>query len=279
MSLENRELVLQNSALQNALTFSEDDFAEFENDAGKGVSQRPEDNIIPTIRVLQANSPECSAQGQRFIMGAEPGAYLFKSAHPIVIKGDPGLVFVPSILDLKWLEFNPRARGGGFVGSHKDKPTDAVLREDDNGRKFWLRPSSKTEVAEFRFRYGFWIPDVDGMPVACAMSFTGTGHTDCRAWESLMNQLLTPGGAKCPAWAAAYRITSRGKTNAKGQWMGSDIQRERKTTPAERNLARAMYDAFIEGKARVDEAGEVDAEFTEVIPSRGFSEDPHQPAF
>jgi len=264
------ELALQNA--NQLLTFTEDDFAEFETDAGKGVSQRPEDNIIPTIRVLQANSPECNAQGQRFIMGAEPGAYLFKSAHPIVIKPNPGFVFVPSVLDLKWLEFNPRSRGGGFVASHKDRPSDAALREDDNGRKFWLRPSTKTEVAEFRFRYGFWIPD-DGMPVACAMSFTGTGHTDCRAWESLMNELLTPGGAKCPAWAAAYRITSRAKTNAKGQWMGSDIQRERKTTPAERNLARAMYDAFIEGKARVDEAGEVDAEFTEVSPAEGCNQD------
>lgn len=268
VSRDNEHIPSQELALSgtyaNPLDLSPEELAELEQDAGKGLSQRPEDNIVPTIRVLQANSPECNAQHPKFVVGAEPGAFLYKSAHPMIIKANPGLEFIPSVLSLKWLEFRPRHTGGGFAGSHSEQPIDARLVEDqESGRKFW-RVSNRNEVAEFRFRYGYLVhPDL-GL-LACALQFTGTGHSDCRAWEALMNELITDKGKKLPAWTATYRIITRPKTNAKGTWFGCDIQRNRKTTVAERNLARVMFDAYIAGKTGVDESQVVqDAEFTPV---------------
>ena len=49
-------------------------------DAGRGVSTKAEDQLIPILYVLQTNSPACDSRGPDYIDGAEPGHFLLRGA-------------------------------------------------------------------------------------------------------------------------------------------------------------------------------------------------------
>jgi hypothetical protein len=47
--------------------------------AGRGVSFKPEDQLIPLITVLQANSPQCNARLPKYVDGAEAGRFWLRN--------------------------------------------------------------------------------------------------------------------------------------------------------------------------------------------------------
>ena len=74
-----------------------------EKDAGKGVSTAQEDNLVPLIYVLQANSPQVNKRDERYIEGAEPGDFWLRNAPQPIVKGAEG-VAIPALLLQQVLE-------------------------------------------------------------------------------------------------------------------------------------------------------------------------------
>jgi hypothetical protein len=57
-------------------------------DAGLGVSDKAEDLLVPTLTVLQQNSPQCDKRGSKYVPDAEAGDfYLRTSLTPIYAAG------------------------------------------------------------------------------------------------------------------------------------------------------------------------------------------------
>ena len=70
-----------------------------EADAGRGVSSSADDNIVPIIYLLQANSPATKKSNPNYVEGAVAGdIWKRNSIHKHLVKGEEGLIFQPYIL-------------------------------------------------------------------------------------------------------------------------------------------------------------------------------------
>jgi hypothetical protein len=163
-------------------------------DAGRGLSQKQEDNLLPMIVVLQAQSPACDPDHQAHVPGAERGAFWLKNSPVPIIKGKEGILFVPAAMELAWVEWRPRTAGGGFIAKHREPPQDTIQIPDPKNpeKRKWVRKGNGHEMIETRYRYGLVILEGLGM-LPFVIPFTSTGHTVCRGWETTMNSLFIPG--------------------------------------------------------------------------------------
>jgi hypothetical protein len=194
--------------------------------AGKGTSQAAEDNLIPLIYTLQANSPQAGRRNPAYIDGAKEGDFWLKGTRT-VFDGDEGFLFQPCHFSKDWVEWIPRAQGGGLVGRFPHCPDDAVETEvesdDQPGQmqKKMIRPNGN-EMIETRYHIGF-VMFPDGRAAPYAIPFKSTGHTVSKQWMVLMNSQQT-GAAIDASWAHVYRLTTKSKTNKAGTWNQVDVQ-------------------------------------------------------
>lgn len=179
-----------------------------EADAGKGVSTAQEDNIIPLVYILQAQSPQVM-RGPGQIEGAQAGdIWLRNSAVREIMPGGAGIVVQPCAFSKSWIEWVPRDSGGGFIARHAVRPADAIQDPDDPNH--WTRPNGN-ELVETREHYVM----AEGQPYV--IPFSSTGHTTSRTWMALMNQFRI-GAAPAPSWARRYRLSTVQRTNSLGTW-------------------------------------------------------------
>ena len=86
-----------------------------EADAGVGLENiTTEDMQIPFIRIIQALSPQLQKDDPLYIKGAEQGD-IFNTVSQEIYKQDEGVIVVPAFFEKKFLEFQLRSSGGGFV--------------------------------------------------------------------------------------------------------------------------------------------------------------------
>jgi hypothetical protein len=222
-------------------------------DAGLGVSRRAEDNLIPMISVLQPMSPVVNRQHPSYVDGAEPGAFYLKNSPIPIIPGSEGFEFIPAAMELAWVEWRPRAQGGGWVAKHPEPPKDLMeIVDASTGAKKRIRRETRNEMIETRYRYGLAVLPGFG-PLPFVLPFFGTGHTVCKAWETQMNSLLVPGTADpYPSFIAAYRLTTRQRTNQQGTWYQVEPKLSRNTQAVEYHRAKAMLRAFEASQISVD---------------------------
>ncbi len=237
------------SALSLSAPFDDDE------DAGRGVSQRPEDNLIPMVGVLQPMSPQVVDPRSK-IPGAAAGDFLLKNAPVELIKGEAGMLLQPVELDIKWVEWNPREKGGGWVAQHATRPSEAKEVPDPQraNRSKWVMPSG-SELIETAYRVCHVILEDEknqGKMVPLAFPFASTGHTARRRWETLMNTFTTPSGQVAAAYAVIYRAKTVQKSNQAGTWFTPTFEAERKASPEERQKGRALWEALNKGEKQVD---------------------------
>jgi hypothetical protein len=240
-------------------------------DAGRGLSQKQEDNLLPMIVVLQAQSPACDPDHQAHVPGAERGAFWLKNSPVPIIKGKEGILFVPAAMELAWVEWRPRTAGGGFIAKHREPPQDTIQIQDPKNpeKRKWVRKGNGHEMIETRYRYGLVILEGLGM-LPFVIPFTSTGHTVCRGWETTMNSLFIPGtNDRYPSFAGCYRLRTKQRTNASGTWHQIDVALERAARDQEYERAEALCEAFEKEELSVDtsqmeEAGMGPSQVTQV---------------
>jgi hypothetical protein len=235
----------------NILSLDPDLLEQAKQDAGKGLSQRPDDNLIPMITILQAQSPSCNSSHPSHVEGAEAGMFLLKNSPVPLVSGRDGFGFVPAAMELVYNEWRQRSAGGGFIAKHTERPADVKeimvpdpLNPASPPKRRLIRPNGN-EIIETRIRYG--LASLNGLgPIPFALPFTGAGHTVCRSWETTMNALTIPGTADkpYPAFAGYYRLRTRQRTNSSGTWFQLDFNLERAATKGEYFRAKALCEAF-----------------------------------
>jgi hypothetical protein len=222
--------------------------------AGKGVSSKQEDNLIPLIYVLQTNSPSCDTNNPAHFEGAMPGnLWLRNAADPVVDQAD-GMEFQPCFFDKDWVEWVPRKKGGGLVARHRDLPDDAKLVEDPErpGRIIYKRPNGN-EVIETRYFIGYVLGHGDGAPLAYCIPLSSTGHTFAKGWMMMMNQHIIPGGGVEPAFSRSYLIRTRYRTKDNNSWYMLEIAQDMGYVSDEQfDMGANLHEAFSAGSKQVD---------------------------
>jgi hypothetical protein len=192
---------------------------ELAGDAGKGVSTEADDNLVPLIYVLQPLSPQVQ-QGPAYIQGAMAGDIWLKNATDPIVKGSEGIWYMPCAMYLRWTEWIPRDKGGGFVASYeyfgRNNPPPGASRDESEKGRPRFRFESGNECVETRYEAGYvWR---DGQPMPYVIPFKSTGHTVARGWMTRRGSLRRKDGTIWPSWSHIYKLTTATKRNNLGLW-------------------------------------------------------------
>ena len=200
-------------------------------DSGKGVSTAAEDNIIPLIYILQAQSPQALKQKPEYIKGAVAGNIWPRGSKTLIDGEETGLPFIPVAFKKWWMEWGAE-RGDGLFGRHeyvatddnKGRPVDATWEEDPKkpGQGKWVRENGHVLV-ETREHAGLALIDNSWTPAVTSMS--STNHTASRMWMGLMKNKKIPGTEqRAPSFAYVYCLKTIAKSNDDGDWYGWQIE-------------------------------------------------------
>jgi len=224
--------------------------------AGMGVSTDASDRVVPFVSVLQDMSPQTKKRDPSYIDGAEPGMILLTNTKKLVA-GDEGILFQPCFFHKVWVEWIPRANGGGFVGTHIVRPADAKLvkyhGDDGRERQGWRTPDGN-DLIETRYHYGHLLNDRQEITGAAVISFSSTGHTASRQWMELMNQHKVR-GVLAPSFFRSYRLTTTLKKNAQGEWFTWSVEDGEWINNRDvREAGHSLYEAIKSGSVRAADA-------------------------
>jgi hypothetical protein len=229
-----------------------------EQDAGKGGSQKAEDNLIPLIYILQDMSPQVKKRDPAYIEGAEPGDFWFRGTNRVV-KGSEGMVVQSCAFNKDVVEWIPRDQGGGIVTRHAvDSATDVegarLVTDPKNPKRKKAITEDENELRETRYHYVLEANSPYCFP------FSGSGHSDSRNWMQQMNAQKTPRGNVAPHFGQKWRLRTRTRENAIGSWFAIDPQFEGFVTdPNEYARGKALYEAVMGGEVRaadIDQHGD-----------------------
>ena len=228
--------------------------------AGEGVSTLQEDNLVPLIYVLQAQSPQCNKRSPEYVDQAEAGSIWLRNSGLPAVNGEEGILFQPCFFERDWVEWVPRDSGGGYAGRHKDRPAEAKeLPDPKNPAKTqWTLPNGNT-LAETRYHIGYVILD-DGSTMPYVIPMSSSGHTVSRGWMFMMNSKQL-GGNRAPSYACLYRLKTKERSNAAGTWFTWDVTDAGwVTTQADFDRGADLHKAFALGEKQVDTAAPQDEE-------------------
>jgi hypothetical protein len=188
----------------------------FEQDSGKGLENvKREDSAIPFLTVLQALSPQVQEGAPTQVEGARAGMFL-ETVTGNKFSATEGVVVVPVHFEKKYIEWKPRASGGGFVAVHDTREEAEAKKKEGNDIV-----DTAQHFVLYRAPDGAWYPAV----ISCKSTQLGFS----RRWVSLMQSLQLTGKSGVPfippTYAAEYKLTSQRQQNDKGQWFGMSVER------------------------------------------------------
>lgn len=189
------------------------DYGEIADDGMDDV--KPEDQLIPMLRILQKNSPQCEADSDKFIKEAQAGM-LLNTATSELFSGDEadGVRFVIAHYHRAYAEYTPRDQGGGFLGLRPIDDEQAAELRKAQGRFGKLETDVGTELVETYYAYVLMLPEEPGGdPAPMIVAFSSTGITPFKQLAGLLNGLRRK---RVPLYAPIIHASTRRKQNAKG---------------------------------------------------------------
>jgi hypothetical protein len=240
---------------------------DYGQDAGVGFEGiESKDLSIPFMNILQKNSPEVENADDTG-SGAKPGMFINTVTQELLTS----FVFCPVHREEAFVEWVPRALGGGFVGLHdphselvqeviKANGGSRIPPKGEDGKRINFR-HGKNELIETYYLYGLTLTD-DGSDVTgfCVLSFSSTKIKPYRNFTSSMFMLR----GKPPMFANRARVGTIKQQNEAGSYFNFDIRPLRSdwTTslinPAVEGgiieSAKAFRDMVLAGRAKADYA-------------------------
>ena len=221
-----------------------------EADAGVGLENiTTEDMQIPFIRIIQALSPQLQKDDPLYIKGAEQGD-IFNTVSQEIYKQDEGVIVVPAFFEKKFLEFQLRSSGGGFVRelAADDKDITMTSREGTiellpNGNEL-VRTHQHLVIAQ----------SADGTIAPSVLDMKKTQLKVSRRWNTLKNSARLPSGALMPIYGTAWQVTTVLEANDQGKWFNYKLDRINDVTPEIEKMmleARNMYQGVSKGEVKM----------------------------
>lgn len=242
-----------------------------EQDAGKGTSQAAEDNMVPLVYILQDQSPQVLKRNPAYIEGAETGCIWLRNAPDPIVVGSEGMDFQPCFFEKDVVEWRDRDSGGGFIARHPFQAGEDIDKlatrlgaekkvDPKNPQRFiYIVKGTDHELIETRYHVGHVIRGDQLLPFVIPLS--SSGHSFSREWMFKMNAKRTGSGKPAASFAFVYRLTTRLRKNASGEWFvftaddGRDVMAytgdEEKATSL-LLAGRALHEAFASGAKQAD---------------------------
>ena len=236
-----------------------------EADAGVGLENiTTEDMQIPFIRIIQALSPQLQKDDPLYIKGAEQGD-IFNTVSQEIYKQDEGVIVVPAFFEKKFLEFQLRSSGGGFVRelAADDKDITMTSREGTiellpNGNEL-VRTHQHLVIAQ----------SADGTIAPSVLDMKKTQLKVSRRWNTLKNSARLPSGALMPIYGTAWQVTTVLEANDQGKWFNYKLDRINDVTPEIEKMmleARNMYQGVSKGEVKMAAASADEIAKEEDVP-------------
>ena len=236
-----------------------------EADSGIGLENiTTEDMQIPFIRIIQALSPQLQKDDPLYIKGAEQGD-IFNTVSQEIYKQDEGVIVVPAFFEKKFLEFQLRSSGGGFVRelAADDKDITMTSREGTiellpNGNEL-VRTHQHLVIAQ----------SADGTIAPSVLDMKKTQLKVSRRWNTLKNSARLPSGALMPIYGTAWQVTTVLEANDQGKWFNYKLDRVNDITPTIEKMmleARNMYQGVSKGEVKMAAASADEIAKEEDVP-------------
>lgn len=180
------------------------------------------DIAIPYIAILQALSPQVK-KGLAKIEGAEEGD-IFNNVTSKVVKGNIGISVVPCAYQKRYVEWNSRESGGGFVKAHVNESILMNTTKNDKGQD--VLPGSKHIVVTTAHHFVLVINE-DGSYERAVISMYSTQLKKSRKWNAIMVGLQgrQPNGSvyQLPPFSRIYQLTTVQEVKDANTWYGWSI--------------------------------------------------------
>ena len=195
----------------------------FAADAGAGLEGADKDSFaIPFIAILQGLSPQMET-----VEGAKLGLFINTITNDL----SNIVTVVPCAFQRRYLEWEPRSKGGGFRGMHEVSEVESsgkYKRDED--------PKSKTlgqlvtpdgnVLKDTRIHYVL-VVNADGSFAPAIISMSSTQIKKSKRWLSRIQgvQLKDSSGKAFnpPSFSHAYCLTTVKESNNEGEWYGYEI--------------------------------------------------------
>lgn len=224
-----------------------------------------QDLSIPFINVLQSLSPEVT---EELVAGAKAGDML-NSVTKEILKQP--LIVIPIEKEESWVEWVPRAKGGGLVGRHEpgsDIVLDAIKKnggsrippKDAEGKRIPFKSPDGNDLIETHYVYAL-IVDETGSSIEsyCVLAFSSA---KIKAYKDWMTALYTQKG-RPPIFANRAKISTVKQKNDSGTFFVygvapfADTWRESLIRPDEEGMklleeAKSFRDMIKQGLAKPD---------------------------
>lgn len=189
--------------------------ADFEEYTGRGFqNQTQEDIAIPFINVLQSNSPEVE---EKSVDGAESGMLINSVTKELYSE----IEMVPAVTRHRFIEWVPRAKGGGLVGFHALN-SDVVKKAKAASTEFGKYKTEEGNDLVETFEV-FGVLSIGGQPAGMAVaSFASTKIKSYRQIMGRLNsfQITLEDGRRItpPLFAHLMEISTVGDKNVHGSF-------------------------------------------------------------
>jgi hypothetical protein len=220
--------------------------------AGQGLENLgTEDMQIPFMRIVQPLSPQLMKNDAKFIKGISAGD-IFNNVTGEFWEADEGVVVIPCAYQMKYLEFQLRENGGGYMGE-LDPLSPDVHRTQRVGSNEIL-PSGNELVRSAQFLLVTVGEDGRTSELICDMKKTQMKVS--KQWNARRAGLQimhpTEGLFNPPIWMTAWRLNSVQESNDKGSWYNYAVSNvDIESVPeAAIKQARTIYDRFQKGEIK-----------------------------
>jgi len=202
-------------------------FSGFEQFAGAGLEEvTAEDLSVPFLRILAQLSPQVNKRDGAYIEGAEAGM-IYNTVANEAYSGEEGIRVVPCYYNLRYVEWKPREKGGGYVATYDSnhKIVETTYKDDRSGKDILPNGNVLEKTAQF---FVLMMHPENG-PQRCLITMTASQLKKARKWISQIQSLTGRGESgniyTMPMMSQIYRVKTVGEQNDKGNWFGWDVSR------------------------------------------------------
>jgi hypothetical protein len=183
---------------------------DFGDDAGLGYENQSNDDIqIPFINVLQGLSPEVTAEDSDYKAGM-----IFNTVTQEAVKGSEGMVIVPVTTQHIFVEWIPRDKGGGYVGTHLPE-SEVVQKAKAESQKFGKYKNGENDLVETFYVYALDAETGNYLIVP----FVSTKIKPYKTWNSackLFNHTAYGIPKRPPMFAHKVKLTTEKESRTSG---------------------------------------------------------------
>ena len=204
---------------------------EIEADADKYAETLSRDDMaIPFIAILQQLSPQLEETDEAYIEGAKQGM-IVNSVTKDLYDRDIGMPFVPISYSRSFIEWVPRAKGGGIVHEWTiDEGSQILVQRNDSGQDIIQEGSPYgtpgNQLNDTHTHVIFAINEAAGTWAPAVMTMASTQIKYSKQLNTGIDGLKTASGKSKPRFQQLFRAKTTLRSNDQGKWYVWSFDRE-----------------------------------------------------